>query len=54
MTEKKNTFKFKYGDSELTFSGDFDSGNLNWAGINPETNVNILPHSGNTAAVRQG
>ena len=39
MTEKKNTCKLQYKETELTFSGDFDSGNLNWAGINHETDV---------------
>ena len=40
VAEKKNSYRLKYCDTELTFSGNFDSGNLNWAGINAETNVN--------------
>lgn len=39
ITEKKNTFRLTYQDTELTVSGDFDSGNLNWAAVDPINNV---------------
>ena len=34
ISDKKNTFTFPYLDSEVTISGDFDSGNLNSAILN--------------------
>ena len=33
LTEKKNKYRLMYSNTELTVSGDFDSGNLNWAGV---------------------
>jgi hypothetical protein len=39
ITEKKNTFQLNYLGEELQLSGNFDSGNLNNAYINNETNV---------------
>lgn len=33
LTEKKKTYRLVYQNTELTLSGDFDSGNLNWAGV---------------------
>ena len=33
ITEKKNTYTLNYNDTILTLSGNFDSGNLNWAGV---------------------
>ena len=39
ITEKKNTFQFPYLDSEVTLSGNFDSGNLNYASLDIEKNV---------------
>ena len=39
IAEKKNTFHIAYLDSEVTLSGDFDSGNLNNAVLDIEQNV---------------
>lgn len=33
LTQKKNTYSIMYENTKLKFSGDFDSGNLNWAGV---------------------
>lgn len=41
IAEKKNTFILSYNDTELTVSGNFESGNLNWAGIDEEKNVKL-------------
>lgn len=41
ITEKKNTFKFPYLDSEVTVSGNFDSGNLNHAFLDHQKNVKL-------------
>jgi hypothetical protein len=42
ISEKKNTFSIPYLDSEVTISGDFDSGNLHSAVLNVENNVSYL------------
>lgn len=41
MTQKKNTFTLAYNSTILTLSGAFDSGNLNNAVVNNETNVRV-------------
>jgi hypothetical protein len=39
ITEKKNTYTLKYNDTLLTLSGNFESGNLNWAAVDYEKDV---------------
>jgi hypothetical protein len=53
ISEKKSTLKFPYLDTEVTLSGNFDSGNLNHAILDMEKNVLIIIYAGNFIVFRK-